>query len=102
MSPHEYRIARDAARVRAGSPGASAQGHGDDVVRTALVNGRVLTGSGLESGRTVLLSGARIEALAAPEDSRCAESLVVDLGGQILLPGFIDVQVNGGGGVLFN
>jgi len=25
-----------------------------------------------------------------------------DLGGQLLLPGFIDSQVNGGGGVLFN
>jgi N-acetylglucosamine-6-phosphate deacetylase len=71
-------------------------------MRTALVNGRLLTGEGLVSGRTLLMSGARIEALVAPTDSRCAGALAVDLEGQLLFPGFIDVQVNGGGGVLFN
>ena len=71
-------------------------------MRTALVNGRLLTGGGLVSGQTLLLSGARIEALVDPQDSRCAGAVSVDLDGQLLLPGFIDVQVNGGGGVLFN
>jgi N-acetylglucosamine-6-phosphate deacetylase len=71
-------------------------------MRTALVNGRLLTGSGLVSGQTLLLSGARIEALVDPADARCKGAALVDLGGQLLLPGFIDVQVNGGGGVLFN
>jgi N-acetylglucosamine-6-phosphate deacetylase len=71
-------------------------------MRTALVNGRLLTGEGLVSGQTLLLSGARIEALVEPQDSRCAGAVSVDLDGQLLLPGFIDVQVNGGGGVLFN
>ena len=37
-----------------------------------------------------------------PTDPRCSEAAIVDLKGQLLLPGFIDVQVNGGGGVLFN
>jgi N-acetylglucosamine-6-phosphate deacetylase len=71
-------------------------------MRAALVNGRLLTDEGLVSGPTLLLSGARIEALVDPKDPRCADAAVVDLEGQILLPGFIDVQVNGGGGVLFN
>jgi N-acetylglucosamine-6-phosphate deacetylase len=71
-------------------------------MRAALVNGRLLTANGLESGRTLLISGARIEALVDPDDSRCSGAAVVDLKGQLLLPGFIDVQVNGGGGVLFN
>jgi N-acetylglucosamine-6-phosphate deacetylase len=71
-------------------------------MRTALTNGRLLTGEGIVSGRTLLLAGSRIEALVDPKDSRCLGSEVVDLGGQLLLPGFIDVQVNGGGGVLFN
>ena len=71
-------------------------------MRTALVNGRVLAGTGFVTGRTVLLAGTRIEAVVDPNDVRCQGALVVDLGGQMLLPGFIDVQVNGGGGALFN
>ena len=71
-------------------------------MRTALVNGRFLSGGKLVSGRTLLLRGERIEDLVDPKDSRCREAAIVDLEGQLLLPGFIDVQVNGGGGVLFN
>jgi N-acetylglucosamine-6-phosphate deacetylase len=71
-------------------------------MRTALVNGRLLTDQGIISGRTLLLAGAHIEALVDAKDSRCRNAARVDLGGQLLLPGFIDVQVNGGGGVLFN
>ena len=71
-------------------------------MRSALVNGRILTGAGIVSGRTLMLSGTRIEALLDPKDPRCVGAAGVDLGGQLLLPGFIDVQVNGGGGVLFN
>ena len=71
-------------------------------MRTALVNGRLLAAEGMVSGQTLLLSGARIEALVDPKDPRCAGAVTVDLEGQLLLPGFIDVQVNGGGGVLFN
>jgi N-acetylglucosamine-6-phosphate deacetylase len=71
-------------------------------MRTALTNGRLLTAEGIVSGQTLLLAASRIEALVEPKDSRCRGSEVVDLGGQLLLPGFIDVQVNGGGGVLFN
>jgi N-acetylglucosamine-6-phosphate deacetylase len=71
-------------------------------MRSALVNGRLLTGKGIVSGQTLLISGARIEALVDPKDRRCRDAARVDLQGQLLLPGFIDVQVNGGGGVLFN
>jgi N-acetylglucosamine-6-phosphate deacetylase len=71
-------------------------------MRTALVNGRVLTGQSFVSGQTLLLSGARIEAMVDPEDARCRDAALVDLAGGLLLPGFIDVQVNGGGDVLFN
>lgn len=71
-------------------------------MRTALANGRLLTGEGIVSGQTLLLAGSRIEALVDPKDSRCLGAEVVDLAGQLLLPGFIDVQVNGGGDVLFN
>jgi N-acetylglucosamine-6-phosphate deacetylase len=36
------------------------------------------------------------------DDARCRAAQPYDLGGGLLLPGFIDLQVNGGGGVLFN
>ena len=67
----------------------------------ALVNARMLVGERLREGLAVVIEAGRIaaihEATALPAD--CERR---DLGGGILLPGFIDVQVNGGGGVLFN
>jgi N-acetylglucosamine-6-phosphate deacetylase len=71
-------------------------------MRQALQNGRILSPEGLIDGSVLLLSGARIEALVTPADPRCRNATAVDLGGDLLLPGFVDVQVNGGGGVLFN
>jgi N-acetylglucosamine-6-phosphate deacetylase len=69
---------------------------------TALINGRVLTDDGLKEGLCVLLDRDRIVAIVANTDPRCAAARQRDLGGNLLLPGFIDSQVNGGGGVLFN
>jgi N-acetylglucosamine-6-phosphate deacetylase len=68
----------------------------------ALVNGRVLTDDGLVEGRWVLLQGSRIVDVVDPADPRCAGAVQRDLAGNLLLPGFIDSQVNGGGGILFN
>jgi N-acetylglucosamine-6-phosphate deacetylase len=68
----------------------------------ALVNGRVLTDDGLVEGRWVLLEGGRIVDVVDPADPRCAGAVHRDLAGNLLLPGFIDSQVNGGGGALFN
>ncbi len=71
-------------------------------MRTALMNGRILAGEQIVTGQTVLLAGERIEAVVSDSDPRCRDAVNVDLEGHVLLPGFIDVQVNGGGGVLFN
>ncbi|PMQ05756.1 N-acetylglucosamine-6-phosphate deacetylase [Dyella sp. AD56] len=69
---------------------------------TALINGRVLTDHGPQDGLAVLVRGERIEAITRADDPRIAGAKAHDLEGRLLLPGFIDVQVNGGGGVLFN
>jgi N-acetylglucosamine-6-phosphate deacetylase len=71
-------------------------------MRTALLNARVLRDEGFSEGECVLIEGERIAAIVAPEDARCRDARRRDLGGALLLPGFIDAQVNGGGGVLFN
>ncbi len=65
----------------------------------ALANGRVLTPEGFREDCCVVLSG---DTIAAIEAAPPADADVIDLNGGTLLPGFIDVQVNGGGGRLFN
>jgi N-acetylglucosamine-6-phosphate deacetylase len=67
----------------------------------AFKNGMLLTDAGIESGRSLLVRGGRIEAIVNAREIVGADQ-TIDLDGQLLVPGFIDTQVNGGGGVLFN
>jgi N-acetylglucosamine-6-phosphate deacetylase len=68
---------------------------------TALVNGRMLLDGRFSTGKAIILETDRISAIV--EESDVASDVEgVDLGGGLLVPGFIDTQVNGGGGVLFN
>jgi len=67
---------------------------------TALAGARVFDGARLIDGRAVIIDGPRIAAVAA-EDAIPPGADVCRVDG-LLAPGFIDVQVNGGGGVLFN
>jgi N-acetylglucosamine-6-phosphate deacetylase len=67
----------------------------------AFRNGRILTDKGFEDGKTLLVRNGRIEALVGASTILGTDQ-VIDLEGQMLVPGFIDTQVNGGGGVLFN
>jgi N-acetylglucosamine-6-phosphate deacetylase len=66
---------------------------------SALFNGRVVLHDEIRSDLCVVIENGRITALSPsfPDDAE-----QVDLAGQLVLPGFIDVQVNGGGGRLFN
>ncbi|HYD86753.1 MAG TPA: N-acetylglucosamine-6-phosphate deacetylase [Vitreimonas sp.] len=68
---------------------------------TALINARVLTPAGLKDDLAVVLEAGRIADVRAAE-ALPARARIEDLGGGVLAPGFVDVQVNGGGGVLFN
>jgi N-acetylglucosamine-6-phosphate deacetylase len=68
---------------------------------TALVNGRVLLEGGFTARKAVILDGDRISNVVDEREVRAAIQRE-DLAGGLLVPGFIDTQVNGGGGVLFN
>lgn len=63
-------------------------------------NASVLTPTGFRSDVTVKTRAGRIEAVDdAAADTRAVE---INCEGGLLVPGYVDIQVNGGGGVLFN
>lgn len=65
-----------------------------------LVNARVLTDTGFADGQAVSIENGLIVAIEPwAGDTRAGDE---DLNGALLAPGFIDTQVNGGGGALFN
>ncbi len=69
-------------------------------MNTALVNARVLLDDGFADGKAVLIADGHIQAVV--EDGAIPAGYARrDLAGGSLMPGFIDVQVNGGGGALF-
>jgi N-acetylglucosamine-6-phosphate deacetylase len=68
--------------------------------RFALHASRVLTPSGFRSQWCVLVDRARIVDVGPSKESPAGFERI-ELKGD-LLPGFIDLQVNGGGGILFN
>ena len=65
----------------------------------ALAGARIFDGAPLLDGRAVVVDGGRIAAVVPSRPARPASTAKVE---GLLAPGFIDVQVNGGGGVLFN
>ena len=68
----------------------------------AFVNARTLVGEDFQAGLAVRVSQGRVVDIVADTDPALNRIQRHDLGGDFLVPGFIDCQVNGGGGVLFN
>ncbi len=67
----------------------------------ALTNCRIFTGSDVLDNHAVIIDGVHIQAVC-PQAEIPAGVEIVDLQGANLSPGFIDVQLNGCGGVMFN
>ncbi|MBO9708212.1 MAG: N-acetylglucosamine-6-phosphate deacetylase [Caulobacter sp.] len=70
-------------------------------MQLVLVNGRILTRGGIVDGQAVVIRDGRIAAVTDAAQAPAGADRR-DLEGGLLVPGFIDTQVNGGGGVLFN
>jgi N-acetylglucosamine-6-phosphate deacetylase len=67
----------------------------------AIRGARIFDGEAWHDGRALLVRDGSVDAIVAA-DAIPAGMRVVETGGGLLAPGFIDVQVNGGGGVMFN
>ena len=67
----------------------------------ALVGARLHTPEGLTAGRALLMAGGTIRDIVA-EGAIPARARIVRLAGGTLAAGLIDLQVNGGGGLMFN
>ena len=64
-------------------------------------NGRIFDGKCLHEGQGVHFKDGRFDGFR-PEAELIQSKQDIDLGGDILFPGFVDLQVNGGDGILFN
>jgi len=67
------------------------------MTRHSFTNGHIVTPGGTLSAATITVENQIITAIDAEADAGAT-----DLDGGWVMPGFIDTQVNGGGGVLFN
>jgi N-acetylglucosamine-6-phosphate deacetylase len=67
----------------------------------AIVNGQIFDGVSLLADKAVLVEGGRVHSLVDVGQLPSNVADIYDLQGGILTPGFIDLQVNGGGGELF-
>jgi len=66
----------------------------------ALVNCDIYTGKQVEYNKALIIDGGVVHSIVDIKNLPAIER--IDLKGLSIAPGFIDVQVNGGGGVLFN
>lgn len=67
----------------------------------ALVGADIFDGTRLHKDKALVLDGECVHAISSLSDVP-AECERVDLDGGTVTPGFVDLQVNGGGGVMFN
>lgn len=67
----------------------------------ALTNARIFDGEHWHDDAALLVRDGAIEAIVA-RNSVPADGEIHDLAGGLIAPGFVDLQVNGGGGVMFN
>jgi N-acetylglucosamine-6-phosphate deacetylase len=70
-------------------------------MRQLLTGARLFTGETILDGHALLVEGGKIVDLV-PRDTAPQAEIVTLPGGSLLAPGFIDTQVNGGGGALLN
>ncbi|WP_095083664.1 N-acetylglucosamine-6-phosphate deacetylase [Mesorhizobium sophorae] len=69
--------------------------------RFALTGARIFDGDDWHDGAALVVRDGLVEAIL-PAGAIASDIRVVETGGGMLAPGFVDLQVNGGGGVMLN
>ena len=70
------------------------------MTRSVFAGASVFDGARLHAGAALVVEDGRVAAIVPPDEAPAGER--VRLGGGVLAPGFVDLQVNGGGGVMLN
>lgn len=71
-------------------------------MKQLITNCQLFDGDALHTRHALLVDGESIVEILSENDLPGEVDKVVDLDGHLLAPGLVDLQVNGGGGVLFN
>ena len=69
--------------------------------RFALTGARIFDGADWHDNAALVVSGGKVEAIVAAGAIPSGVAHV-ETGGGLVAPGFVDLQVNGGGGVMLN
>lgn len=69
---------------------------------TAIINAHIFNGQSILEGHAVIIDGDKVVEVLPREQLPDSIDNRFDMAGKYLVPGFIDLQVNGGGGVMFN
>ena len=72
-----------------------------ETTRHAFVGARIFDGDVWHDDAVLLTEGARVAGIV-PAGDVSSDTQTTKLDGGILAPGFVDLQVNGGGGVMLN
>ena len=67
---------------------------------TVFQGAAIFDGARLHAGAALVVEDGRVAAIVPPDEAPAGERVRLD--GGVLAPGFVDLQVNGGGGVMLN